>query len=146
MVCSLWRKDRERPKAGLERSGYALFHNHAAPRTPLESPWAFSTTLVATLSEKTYAGTGMNGGWQTGQVGHAAAQDDHIGIQDVDDRRKRTSEAILIPLERVGGLAIPIGGRADDVVAGARAPDADAKSRSNPGPERNVSTQPVFPQ
>ena len=30
-----------------------LPHSHAAPRTPLESPWRFGTIFVTTLSEKT---------------------------------------------------------------------------------------------
>src|SRR6187551_2105498 len=34
-------------------------HSHAAPRTPLESPWRLRTTRVSTASEKTYRGSSV---------------------------------------------------------------------------------------
>src|SRR3954463_5995541 len=46
--------------SGTNESGkvlpdYAPFHSHAAPRTPLESPWTGGSRRVATASEKTCA-------------------------------------------------------------------------------------------
>ena len=84
-------------------------YSHAAPRTPLESPYWFFTSLVSTRSENTQLPHSLGHiRIQPFDVGHAAAQHDDIRVEDVDDVCEGAREAVLVGLQAAlaGGIAL----------------------------------------
>ena len=85
------------------------FHGHpaacggqsiAAPRTPLESPWALGTSLVRTTSENIQLREERRHALvERLDVRHAAAQHDDVRVDDVDDRGERAGKAFLVALQ-----------------------------------------------
>ena len=141
-------QDRSGGSGGRDLLDRCTGHSHAAPLTPLESPCAARTSRVSTRSENTQslhsAGTRSI---QPVDVRHAAAQDDDVWVEDVDDAGEPARQPILVPGERLAGLRVARARRELQISCDESAsPVRRACSPSNPGPERNVSMQPVRPQ
>src|SRR5690348_10316015 len=85
-------------------------HNHAAPRTPLESPCTFRRTLVRTRSEKTYRG--RSSATARGRLGRldmppprTMASGSSTLIRDASDRASRSSYLLRAAIAWVPPLA-----------------------------------------
>ena len=137
--------------AGLKSLRYWLFaasHNHAAPRTPLESPCLRAHERRGhVVREHEPSPQPWNTFVQTLDVRHSAAQHDDVRIDDVDDRGERAREAPLVTRHRGARGGGRRRRRARQCASRPGPHPSPARDRrDSPGPDRNVSMQPVRPQ
>ena len=115
--------------------------SHAAPRTPDESPQRGGRSGVSTRSEKTQRpqsrGTSLV---EAGDVREAAAEDDHVGVEDVDDARERAGHPVLVARERGRRPGVARPGRGGDLVRAARPRPSPRGGRAR-GPARRGTSR-----
>ena len=76
-------------------------HSHAAPRTPEESPCAGGTMCVwKTIGKDVWTAAGRQIAIEPFEVREAAAEDDDLRVEDVDDAGQRPAEARFVALQR----------------------------------------------
>ena len=118
--------------------------SQAAPRTPEESPCMACQDRVSTRRRRRRARSPRQAVVERVDVGHAAAQHDDVGIEDVDDTPARGRAGRRSGRGR-RGRAGRRRGRRDDLDRRQCFPAVGAMIAAKPGPETQVSRQPRRP-
>ena len=94
-------------------------HSHAAPRTPLESPCMSANDTRGAFGCERVA-LHARGQFRVKRVdlGKSAAENDGVGIEDIDEGRNRARETVEKQIHRRGGVRFTTRGRFRDFGAG----------------------------